>query len=79
MRIVRTFSVDKLERIQSLGKTSETKSIHCFEDYASMSFASKTQYVVSPYISRMDNGRVYFSREFFDLRLRYESTSYNSK
>lgn len=50
MLIVRTFSVDKLERIQSRGKTSETKSIYCFEDYALMGFASKTKHVVSPYI-----------------------------
>lgn len=51
MLIVRTFSVDKLERIQSRGKTSETKSIHRFEDYASMGFASK-MCALAPYIFR---------------------------
>ena len=77
MRIVRTFSVDKFERIQSRGKTSETKSIHCFEDHASVGFASKTC-TLSPYTFRKWIARsVYFTREFFDLRyetsnLRYE-------
>ena len=78
MRIVRTFSVDKLERIQSRGKTSETKSIHCFEDHASVGFASK-MCTLSPYTFRkwIALSRIYFTREFFDLRyetgnLRYE-------
>lgn len=69
MRIVRTFSMDKLERAQSRGKTSETKSMlwRLHLD----GFRVKNAHVVSLYISQMDcaRGRIYFAREF----LKYES------
>lgn len=57
MRIVRTFSVDKLERAQSRGKTSETKSMLWRLHFDG--FRVKNAHLVSSYISQMDSARAF--------------------